>query len=529
MIAPTPAATPITKNALLASFAGFSAAWMVLMATRYYALQASDINGALNVGFDTGSWLSTAYAVCEPIGVVVGAWLGIVLSLRRMLLTGVVIFLIGSSIPLMVGTYDALMLSRIVTGLAGGAIMPQSIIIQLRTWGPTRTPLALALFLSAPTAATLLGGLIGAWGVEHFGWSFVLWAALPPGLVALAAGYMGLRRERIQWRALIHADVAGMAALSAAVGLLACAVSQGDRMRWFQTPAIPVLFAAAAICLALFVFRRWSEIRHPIVWVRLYSRRNITLAAIGGVPLALAIGMSGVIVPAALAQVQGFRPEQVAPALWSALWPQLYSYAACVIILTRKIFEVRVMVIAGLAITAIGAFFNLRITSEWQVGELYAGQLIQGIGLPMIALPLIYMFVGDVRPPTESIPAASVLNLWRVLSGTIATAWASTSLRLNSQGKFGELLTNTGLYQNDRGASLTSLAGRMAHATADSMFARAQAVQVVASAARRQAAVLGISDTFYALGWLLFASSVLVLLMSEFGSGRAAPTRQTAP
>ena len=158
------------------------------MATRYYALQGSDINGALGVGVDTGSWLSTAYSVCEPIGVVIGAWLGIALSLRRMLLVGVVTFLIGSIIPLIMPNYDALMLSRVITGLAGGAIMPQSIIIQLRTWGPTRAPLGLALFLCAPTAAPLLGGVIGAWGVEHFDWSFVLWAALPPGILALAAG-----------------------------------------------------------------------------------------------------------------------------------------------------------------------------------------------------------------------------------------------------------------------------------------------------------------------------------------------------
>ena len=82
---PTP--TPITAHTILSSVAGLSAAWMVEMATRYFALQGSDINGALGVGIDTGSWLSTAYSVCEPIGVVIGAWLGIALSLRRMLLS----------------------------------------------------------------------------------------------------------------------------------------------------------------------------------------------------------------------------------------------------------------------------------------------------------------------------------------------------------------------------------------------------------------------------------------------------------
>jgi DHA2 family multidrug resistance protein len=526
---PGPMPTPVTANTILSSVAAFSAAWMVLMATRYYALQGGDINGALGVGIDSGSWLSTAYAVCEPIGVVIGSWLGIALSLRRVLLSGVVIFLLGTMIPLIVPDYDALMLSRIITGLAGGAIMPQAIIIQLRAWGPTRVPLAVALFLSAPTAAPQVGGVIGAWGVEHFDWSFVLWAALPPGILSLVAGYIGLRRERIQWRPLVHADLAGLVALSAALGLFACAVSQGDRMRWFQTPAIPILFTASALCLAVFVLRDWSKLRHPILWVNLYRRWNLTLAAIGGVPLGLAICVSGVIVPAALAQVQDFRPEQMAPALWSAFWPQALSYTACAIILTRGILEVRTMVIAGLAVVAIGTFFNLRITSEWQVGDFYVGQLIQGIGLPMIALPLVHIFVANVRPPLESLPAASVLNLSRVLSGTIATAWATTSLRLNSQGRFAELLSNTGFYHEGRGTSLATLAARMAHTTSDPMSARAQAVQIIASGAHRQAAVLGISRTFSALGWLLFASCLLVVLMAEARSGKSVRPSESRP
>ena len=155
------------------------------------------------------------------------------------------------------------------------------------------------------------------------------------------------------------------------------------------------------------------------------------------------------------------------------------------------------------------------------MGDLYPGQIIQGIGLPMIAVPLVDIFVASLRPPAESLPAASVLNLSRVLSGIIATAWATTSLRLKSEGKFGELLTNTGLYQDGRGSSLVTLAARMAHTTADPLAAKAQAVQMIAGVAHRQAAVLGISSTLSALGWLLFASCLLVVLMAEFGAGHA--------
>lgn len=527
--APLPPPTPVTRNTWLASIAAFSAAWMVVMATRYFALQAGDVNGGLGVGVDSGSWLSTVYSICEPIGVVLGSWLGMVVSLRRMLLAGVALFLAGMCLPLVAPGYEALMVSRIVTGLAAGAIMPQCIVIQLQAWGATRTPIAIALYLSAPTAAGHFGGLIGAWGVKRFGWTFVLWASAPLGVLSLVTAWMGCRRERYSWRPLVHADVAGFVSLCAALGLFACAVSQGDRMRWFQTPVIPVLFVASAACLAIFVLREWGNIRHPALWVKLYGRWNIALTATGVLSLTLAISLSGVIVPSVLAQVQGFRPEQVAPALWTAVWPQALSYALCVMIVRRKLCDIRVLIILGFATVAIGALLDLRLTSQWQAGELYLGQLIQGIGLPMIALPLIYQFTGDLRPPAESLPAASVFNLSRALGGTVATAWAGASLRLASQAKFTELLGATGSYPAGQGDALASITGRMAHLTSDPRLAHAQAVQVVANAARRQAAVLGAASVLATLGWLLFASCILVVLMAEFGWGKALRPHEKRP
>jgi hypothetical protein len=47
-----------------------------------------------------------------------------------------------------------------------------------------------------------------------------------------------------------------------------------------------------------------------------------------------------------------------------------------------------------------------------------------------------------------------------------------------------------------------------------------QALQIVAETARRQATVLGVSDTFSDLGWILFASCALAILMAKLGNGR---------
>jgi hypothetical protein len=44
-------------------------------------------------------------------------------------------------------------------------------------------------------------------------------------------------------------------------------------------------------------------------------------------------------------------------------------------------------------------------------------------------------------------------------------------------------------------------------------------LQIIGETARRQASVLAVSSTLADLGWFLFASCVLVVLMAELGNG----------
>jgi len=106
----------------LASISGFAAAWMAMMATRYFALSADDINGGIGIGVDEGSWLSTAYSACEPIGVILGCWLSIGLSIRRVLLASVAVFIVAMLLPVVAPGFMILLISRALTGLAAGGL-----------------------------------------------------------------------------------------------------------------------------------------------------------------------------------------------------------------------------------------------------------------------------------------------------------------------------------------------------------------------------------------------------------------------
>src|SRR5260370_1153511 len=314
---------------VLASISAFSAAWMVMMATRYFSLSAGDINGGIGIGSDDGSWLPTAYSICEPIGVVLGCWLAAGLAVRQVMLASVALVTFASLLPVGAPGLPALILSRASQGLSSGAILPLSFLSQLRAFGPGRRALAIALYASSTTMGPQAAGLIDAWIVACFGWTAVFWVSVVPGIVSLATGFAGFWKDSFRWRPLIDADLAGLLTLATALGLLACGLSQSDRLRWLQSPATMISFAAARLSFVLFFAHEWHGIPHPVVSVRLTRRWNLALGIICTLPLQFATVFSGAIVPNALTDLQGYRPEQIAPSLTAALWPQCLSYATC--------------------------------------------------------------------------------------------------------------------------------------------------------------------------------------------------------
>jgi DHA2 family multidrug resistance protein len=466
-----PKAAPLPRSMgarAVASLAAFSAAWMVLMATRYFSLSAGAIDTGIGIGSAAGSWLSTAYLACEPVGVAVGCWLALGFSLRRVLLASIIVFIGACGLLALVPVFPVSLAARALMGLAAGAIIPLSILTQLRAFNLAWRPLAIGLYASASTMAPQIASSVDAWAVGHDGWTAVFWATLVPGSIALLAGFRSLPHEPIRWRPLLQADIAGLVTLSAGLAFAAIGVSQGSRLHWLASPLILSMFALGGVCLALFVLHERKDIRHPVLSLGLTRRRNLLLGLVGTLPLQISAGISGVLVPAYLIAARHFGPEQIAPVLNQAFWPQCITYPLCILALRWRVLDARIALCIGLACIALACAFDLPAMHQWTAENFRLGQIIQGIGLPFILLPLLVLFVGDVTPK-EGVYAASIFNISRSLAGTISIA-GITTMTQHQPGPRG---------------------------TADALFADALVIACC----------------------LLFAGCGLALAMAEFGSG----------
>lgn len=183
------------------------------------------------------------------------------ISRKRLYLTGVVLFLIGSGLSGAAQSMPWLITMRVIQGLGAGCVMTLTFTL-IGDMYPLQQRARVQGYISGIWGiAGLLGPLTGGLIVDHLSWRWVFYLNLPFGLLALLLCGWFLRESPGQRREL-RLDLPGTALLIAGAGLLVWGLDQ-KRIGM-------VSGGLAAILLAL-----PFEFRHPAPLLPLKSLRDV--------------------------------------------------------------------------------------------------------------------------------------------------------------------------------------------------------------------------------------------------------------
>src|SRR3546814_3871223 len=139
---------------IAAAFALALANFVVVLDTTIANISVPHIAGGLAVSPTQGTWVITSYAVADAISVPLTGWLAARFGTVRWFLISIAGFWLFSFLFGISRTLDALILFRVLQGLAGGPLMPLSPILLLRIFPREKAGIGLAIWaLTTPTSS----------------------------------------------------------------------------------------------------------------------------------------------------------------------------------------------------------------------------------------------------------------------------------------------------------------------------------------------------------------------------------------
>jgi EmrB/QacA subfamily drug resistance transporter len=236
------------------------------------------------------SWVFNGYTIAFTAALLPAAGLADRFGRRRVFLTAIAAFTVSALASAAAPSAAALIVARLVQGMAGGTITPVALALILPRFPAERRGHAIGLWSATQSAAVAAGPSLGGILVSAIGWRAVFGLQVPIGLIALAGTALLLDRDRAPAGDSRPPDLAGVLLLVPAIGLLALAIVQSHAwgiLGWRTGAA----FGAGLALGAAFVMHTLGHpapvIDFALLKIRAVRRANLVMLLTGLVMYAL--------------------------------------------------------------------------------------------------------------------------------------------------------------------------------------------------------------------------------------------------
>lgn len=478
-----------------------------ILNSRLTDIGLGDIRGALGVGVDEASWLSTSYVVAEVAAIPSAVWLRGILSPARGVMLGTLIFTVLSFIAPFSPTLSILLIVQALRGLSAGVLIPMAYAVVMRNLPQNRRLYGLSLYALTSSLTPSLSVYIEAWVIEHLTWHYLFWLNVLPGALTLFAAAHGLTGAPIKYMSFRRPDAFGLVSLSLGLAALVAALDQGNRLDWFASGTIVGLLATGLLFTAAFLLHSWFHQR-PAVSPRLLLRRNIIVPLSFMFVTRIALMSSVMIVPQYLARVHGYRALENAPLFLTAALPQI-MLAPLVAWLCYRM-DPRNILPLGAILSGAGLLLGSDLTRLWAADQMMPSLLLQSIGGPFLAIPIMAIITEDIT--LAEIPSiASLVHIFRTVGTAVGVALVGTVLRVQEQVHSNLI----GLHVRVGDATVQERISASARNLASSGLEETvgPATVMIARTVQREAYVMAYADAFTMLGMLVMLATLASVII----------------
>ncbi|MEO3780204.1 DHA2 family efflux MFS transporter permease subunit [Micromonospora sp. B11E3] len=419
-----PAATADKLDAAVLKVAGVVVlgAIMSILDVTVVSVALPTFQAEFDASYARVAWTMTAYTLALATVIPLSGWAADRFGTKRLYMVALALFTIGSGLCATADTIGQLITYRVLQGLGGGMLLPLGTTIMTRAAGPNRIGRLMAV-LGIPMLLGPIGGpILGGWLIDTASWHWIFLINLPIGAVTLVYAQLALPKDAPEPSESF--DFLGMLMLSPGLALFLYGVSSlpeagtfADRQVW-----APALVGAAL--LVGFVAYSFKP-RHPLLDLRLFANRNLTVATVTLFVFIIAFMGAGLLFPAYFLQVRGESTMAagllIAPqGIGAMLTMPLAGTLADRVPVGRTVpFALGLILLGFFAFTQVDAG-----TSYWLLcGSLF----VMGLGMGAAMMPLMTAALKTLHPQ-EVARGSTLVNILQQIGGSVGAALMSVIL-----------------------------------------------------------------------------------------------------
>lgn len=371
------------------------------------------------------TWVVTAYLLTSTIAVPIAGKLSDLYGRRRLLLIGIVIFIVSSLLCGVAQNIEQMIAFRALQGVGGGILFANAFAIIGDLFDARERGKWQGIFGAVFGLASLVGPLLGGYLTDgnnllgittDWRWTFLI--NIPVGIVSfvLIARYM----PTIKAVAKPVIDYLGGALLTVGLASLVLATSLGGTEGWaWDSPQIIGLFAATIIGLTAFIFAE-RRAKDPILPLRFFRSPIFNVISILFLLFGAGFFSAIIYVPTFAQQVLNFSATNSG----IIMLPMVVGLTVASIAtgqIVNKTGKYKALIIGGMLISTVGIFTMTSLTPQSTYFDLAWRMAVTGLGMGM-AMPIFALAVQNALPQKDLGAATSSTQLFRSIGGTVGLA-----------------------------------------------------------------------------------------------------------
>ena len=374
--------------------------------------------------YSTVAWTVTGYTLALATVIPLTGWAADRFGTKRLYLAAIGLFTLGSALCAAAQSIEMLITFRVLQGLGGGMLMPLGMTIMTRAAGPHRMGRLMAVLGIPMLLGPIMGPILGGWLIEHASWHWIFLNNLPLGVGAMVYAWFVLEKDAPQPSESF--DFLGMALMSPGLALFLYGVSSipGAANGDYGYTRVWVTAITGVLLVVAFVFHSFRP-EHPLLDLRLFKNRNLTVSIITMFLFAAAFFGGLLLVPTYFQEVRGESTLQAG----LLVAPQGIGAMITMPIAGSQVdrHPIGRIVPFGLVFILIGMFGLTQLTATTPYPVIITELFVMGLGMGATMMPLFTSALKTLKAH-EVARGSTLLNINQQIASSVGVAVMSVLL-----------------------------------------------------------------------------------------------------